>query len=119
LRLGFLGEGAVRAADTTLGVERRLGPRIAGQVNAWCWPHPSWVVSLASNLSWEGNASVAGETQPGTFSRFLQVSAGVAYAVPDSKLRPALGFRQVLPTAALGTNAAVATTIELSLAVVR
>ncbi len=117
-RVGLSAEGALRAPDRSLGIERRLGPRLTTQAAAWCWPRPTLAFSLSSNLTWEGDAAVRGVAQPGSASRMLQLGAGIVYALPGSVLRPGLAVRQSLPVTGASINSLVATTVELSLSLV-
>jgi hypothetical protein len=119
LRLGFMAEVGVRAADTSLGVDRRLGPRVSTQLTAWYWPVPDVALSFSSGLLWEGEVELSGERQPGSGTRQGLLGAGVVYGPSGSGIRPAAAVRFAPAIAGLVVNAPTSATIEVSLAYTR
>jgi hypothetical protein len=119
LRVGFMTEVGVRAADTSLGVSRRLGPRVLTQLTAWYWPVSEVALNLSGGFLWEGHVALAGERQAGSGTRQARVGAGAVYGPSGSGFRPGLAVRYAPPITGLVVNAPASTTIELSLAYAR
>jgi hypothetical protein len=119
LQLALSAEVGVRASDTWLGVDRRLGPRLSTQLMAWYWTVPDLALGVSASLVWEGDRALADEWQAGTGSRQGVIGAGAVYRPRGSHFRPALAVRHAPPVPGLVVNAASSTTFELSLAYAR
>ncbi|HEY2406614.1 MAG TPA: hypothetical protein VGI10_11460 [Polyangiaceae bacterium] len=118
-RLGALAEVADRASDTSLGVERTLGPRALGQLVAWYWPDPRLVVSASTSLTWEGDASVQGRSAPGSGTRLWLVGVGSSFRAVGSNVRPGIALRYAPPAPDVGINVVGGAAVELSVAYTR
>jgi hypothetical protein len=119
VRLGLAAEAGLRSSDSSLGVSRRLGPRLSGQLSAWYWPLPQVALSANSGLEWEGDTELAGARRAGTGSRQWLVGAGAVYRPAGSRLIPGLSARYTVPLPDVTVSALAATSLELSLAYTR
>jgi hypothetical protein len=119
LSVGCIVEVGLRNSDTSLGVDRRLGPRLSTQLTAWYWPNSAVAVGLSSGFVWEGDTRLADKWQRGTGMRQALVGAGVVYRPSGSGIRPGLAVRYAPPLHGLVVNATTSTTVELSLAYTR
>jgi hypothetical protein len=119
LRFGVTTEVGVRSADTSQGVERRLGPRSSTHLTAWYWLTTDIEMGLSSSLIWEGDRELAGERRRETAMLRAVAGAEIAYRTTGPGFEPAFSIRYAPPLHGLVVNATTSTTIELSLGYAR
>jgi hypothetical protein len=115
----LFGEGAVRAPDSFLGIDRHLGPRGFAQFSARFAPTPLMGVGLMTDLGWEGDVAYEGVTSPSTSQRLWTVGAfGYLWPAPTGFRWGAL-VRYAPPVEDVGKNATRATIVSVSLGYAR
>jgi hypothetical protein len=115
LQLNLSGELAFRLPDDSIGVDRKLGPRVLGQVTARYIPSPIWGVGGLTDLGWEGDVTLEGVRRTGTGQRLWNVGAFVYIVVPDTNLRWGAAVRYAPPFNGVSVNAVGATSFAVSL----
>jgi hypothetical protein len=108
-------EGAFRFADTYIGRDRQLGPRLFAQAGARYAPSTSTGIGVMTDLGWEGNVAYYGHTQPDTSQRIWTVGAFGYVRAEPSRLRWGALVRYAPPLDTIGKNASQSTSVAVSL----
>jgi hypothetical protein len=118
-RVSALGEAALRLPDDALGLERQLGPRVLGQIGLRYVPVVQFAFDLSTDLSWEGDVELDGQTKRGTTQRRWTLGAFASYRVPKTGLRAGALLRYAPPVSGVSVNAIAATALGVSLGYAR
>lgn len=114
LTLGLALALAARAPDTSLGLERRLGPRAASEASLRWAAVDDAVLGLTLGFAGETEVTLDGEPRPGTARRSLTTGALASYVPRGGPWRTGVAFTFTPPVSDLGMNALSATTLALS-----
>ncbi|MCA9589023.1 MAG: hypothetical protein KC657_27095 [Myxococcales bacterium] len=112
-QIGVVGEAAVRAADSSIGLRRALGPR--GLVRAMGIVFlGDATLSAFADLAAEGAVSYGGRTSEGSGQRAFALGASGTLKL-DSRLRSGVALSVQPPLSGLSVNAVTATAITVFL----
>jgi len=113
-RLSAFVEGGLRLPDRSLGVERRLGPRLYAQATASHWLSGATALSAFSSLRWEADAALDGRVESGSGTRLWQVGVGAAFQPSASRVRTTGSVRYAPHVAGLDVNTTASTLLDVS-----
>jgi len=108
-------EGAYRFADSYIGRDRQLGPRLLAQLGARFAPTPTTGVGLTTDYGWEGNVAYEGVTVPDSSQSIWTVGAFCYLRAQPSRLRWGAMVRYAPPVDGIGKNASQSTSVAVSL----
>jgi hypothetical protein len=108
-------EAAVRSADTYLGRERHLGPRVFAQIGARYAPTPTTGIGVLTDYGWESEVAFDGRTDPDTSQRVWGVGAFCYLRAEPSRLRWGALVHYAPPVDGIGKNASQSTSVAVSL----
>jgi hypothetical protein len=103
-------EGAWRAPDDSLSIDRQLGPRLLGQVTVSHDLEPDISLGLLTDLTWEGDVELEGERRSGTGQRLWNVGVVANAALAESGLQATTTLLYAPPISGVGINA-IGTTV--------
>jgi hypothetical protein len=116
LSLGLAVEGAYRFEDHSLGVTRRLGPRLDASLYGRAEANRVWSTSLGLRLRAAGDVIYAGDELPGTGERLFSVLWGAGFFDAASGLRTSLTVALDPPLGLISSSATAAAAVGVALA---
>lgn len=117
-QIGGVAEGALRAADESLGIDRALGPRGLLRVMGIAFVTDDFTVGLFGDLAAEGSVAYGGRTSPQSGQRAISCGASASLKT-ESGLRAGLATTFLPPIDGFGLNAVAATGLTTFLAFTR
>jgi hypothetical protein len=114
VRLGLLGEAAYRFADTALGIERHLSPRVLGELSATYLVSAAWAAGVMTDLGWEGPVAYDGVRRAGTAMRLWTAGVYAYHSWVEEGLRVGAVLRVAPPVDGISVNAVATTSLGVS-----